>query len=90
MPTYDYICKDCLYEFEEFQKMSDPLLKVCPKCSGTLERKIGGGAGLLFKGNGFYITDYKKSSSPAISSKEESKETKKPEEKKKPKKTDNS
>ena len=60
MPNYDYICNICAYEFEEFQKMSDPLLTVCPKCSGKLERKIGGGGALLFKGSGFYITDYKK------------------------------
>ena len=59
MPTYDYVCTDCSHEFEEFQKMSDPLLEECPECDGKLQRKIGGGAGLLFKGNGFYITDYK-------------------------------
>jgi putative FmdB family regulatory protein len=59
MPTYDYICKACTHEFEEFQKMSDPLLEVCPECNGKLQRKIGGGAGLHFKGSGFYITDYK-------------------------------
>ena len=61
MPTYDYICIDCSHEFEEFQKMSDPVIEKCPKCNGTVRRKISGGAGLLFKGNGFYITDYKKS-----------------------------
>lgn len=60
MPTYDYICVDCSHEFEEFQKMSDPLLFECPKCKGSLQRKIGSGAGLLFKGSGFYVTDYKK------------------------------
>ena len=59
MPTYDYVCNDCTNEFEEFQKMSDPLLTICPECDGKLKRKIGGGAGLLFKGSGFYITDYK-------------------------------
>lgn len=61
MPTYDYICIECSNEFEEFQKMSDPHLENCPQCSGSLRRKIGGGAGLLFKGSGFYITDYKNS-----------------------------
>ena len=61
MPTYDYICIDCSHEFEEFQKMTDPVLETCPQCGGKVKRKIGSGAGLLFKGNGFYITDYKKS-----------------------------
>ena len=60
MPTYDYICIDCSHEFEEFQKMTDPVIKTCPKCGGKVKRKISGGAGLLFKGDGFYITDYKK------------------------------
>lgn len=61
MPTYDYKCSNCGNEFEEFQRMSDPVLTTCPECKeSTLERKIGSGAGLLFKGNGFYITDYKK------------------------------
>jgi putative FmdB family regulatory protein len=82
MPTYDYVCTSCNYEFEEFQKMSDPLLEVCPQCKGKLRRKIGGGAGLHFKGSGFYITDYKnKNSSGNGSSKKE--KTAKPAEKKK-------
>jgi putative FmdB family regulatory protein len=59
MPTYDYICKKCSYEFEEFQSMKAEPLKSCPKCGGLVVRKIGSGAGLLFKGTGFYITDYK-------------------------------
>jgi len=59
MPTYDYICKKCSYEFEEFQSMKAEPLKTCPQCGGFIERKIGSGAGLLFKGSGFYITDYK-------------------------------
>lgn len=62
MPTYDYICTECANEFEEFQRMSDPVLEKCPKCNGKVQRKVGGGAGLLFKGSGFYITDYKKGS----------------------------
>lgn len=60
MPTYDYVCLVCTNEFEEFQKMSDPVLEECPKCKGTVRRKISGGAGLHFKGSGFYATDYKK------------------------------
>ena len=59
MPTYDYICKKCSYEFEEFQSMKAEPLKTCPLCGGFIVRKIGSGAGLLFKGSGFYITDYK-------------------------------
>ncbi|HES59016.1 MAG TPA: zinc ribbon domain-containing protein [Caldithrix sp.] len=59
MPTYEYICKTCGYKFEEFQSMSAEPLKVCPKCNNEIVRKIGTGAGLVFKGSGFYITDYK-------------------------------
>ena len=62
MPTYGYRCKSCSYEFEEFQKITDESLKQCPSCKKeTLIRIIGGGAGLHFKGSGFYQTDYKKS-----------------------------
>ena len=89
MPTYEYICIDCSHEFEEFQKMTDPVLKECPKCAGTLQRKIGGGAGLLFKGNGFYITDYKKADVNKGSTAKAA-ETKKTDDNKKPKKTDES
>lgn len=59
MPTYEYICKTCGHEFEEFQSMSAEPIKYCPKCNNTIVRKIGTGAGLVFKGSGFYITDYK-------------------------------
>lgn len=59
MPTYEYFCKSCGHEFEEFQSMSAEPLKVCPKCGKEIVRKIGTGAGLVFKGSGFYITDYK-------------------------------
>ncbi len=63
MPTYDYRCTSCNHAFEHFQSMSSPLLKKCPKCAKSkLERLIGAGAGLLFKGSGFYITDYRSSS----------------------------
>ncbi len=61
MPTYEYVCTKCGHELEAFQSMKDAPLKVCPACSRrTLRRKVGGGAGLIFKGSGFYITDYKK------------------------------
>ena len=62
MPTYDYECEKCGKRFEVFQKMSDkPVLK-CPKCNGKAQRLIGSGSGVIFKGSGFYQTDYKKSS----------------------------
>ncbi|NOX90846.1 MAG: zinc ribbon domain-containing protein [Calditrichaeota bacterium] len=60
MPTYEYICKDCGYQFEEFQSISAEPISKCPECSGRVEKKISAGAGLVFKGSGFYITDYKK------------------------------
>ncbi len=64
MPTYAYRCKNCQHEFEELQKMSEAPLIRCPVCGkDTLVRMISGGAGLVFKGSGFYGTDYKKSSS---------------------------
>jgi putative FmdB family regulatory protein len=59
MPTYEYECEKCGCHFEEFQKMTDPPLKVCTKCGGRLKRLIGTGAGFLFKGKGFYTTDYR-------------------------------
>jgi len=62
MPTYEYECQKCHKHFDEFQKMTDPPLKTCPFCKGRLVRLISGGAGLIFKGSGFYITDYKKTS----------------------------
>jgi putative FmdB family regulatory protein len=61
MPTYDYRCTACEHRFELVQKMSDPPRKRCPKCGKKVERLIGAGAGLLFKGSGFYITDYRSS-----------------------------
>jgi putative FmdB family regulatory protein len=60
MPTYEYVCSKCGHQFEKFQSMRDEPLKKCPKCSkAALKRLVGGGAGLIFKGSGFYITDYK-------------------------------
>jgi putative FmdB family regulatory protein len=63
MPTYEYECLKCEYKFEEFQNMTDEPLKVCPRCGGKLRRLIGAGAGIIFKGKGFYQTDYKSTSS---------------------------
>ena len=62
MPTYEYRCGKCEHEFEQFQRISDPPLKTCPKCRGRVRRIISAGAGLLFKGSGFYITDYRSES----------------------------
>lgn len=59
MPTYEYRCPSCRREFELFQRMSDKPVAPCPDCSAQAERLISGGAGLLFRGDGFYITDYR-------------------------------
>src|SRR5689334_3849700 len=67
MPTYQYICKKCGHEFEQFQSISAKPLEVCPKelcaqkawAKGKVKRAITGGGGLIFKGSGFYITDYR-------------------------------
>ena len=65
MPTYEYACPKCGHEFEQFQSMLDEPLKKCPKCKKTgVKRLVGGGAGLIFKGTGFYITDYKTKKGP--------------------------
>ncbi len=69
MPTYDYKCKECENEFEEFQQMTDKPVKKCPKCGGKVQRLIGTGAGIVFKGSGFYETDYKKAPVSSESSK---------------------
>ena len=61
MPTYDYICQACGHELEIFQSMSESPKRKCPECGQQkLKRQIGAGAGLIFKGSGFYITDYKR------------------------------
>jgi len=61
MPTYDYECDACGYTFEEFQSITAKPLKECPKCKKKqLRRLIGSGAGVIFKGSGFYETDYKR------------------------------
>lgn len=63
MPTYDYRCLACGHEFESFQSIHQPALRKCPKCKKQkLERLIGSGAGFLFKGGGFYQTDYRSES----------------------------
>ena len=81
MPTYEYHCPNG-HEFEVFQRMSDDPLSECPECGAGAERQISGGAGFLFKGDGFYITDnrsedYKKKASADSSSSGSSKESSK-------------
>jgi len=62
MPTYEYSCDHCGHKLEILQKITDPSLNTCHSCGqDTLRRGPGGGIGLVFKGSGFYITDYKKS-----------------------------
>jgi len=70
MPTYEYRCKKCSHRFEVFQSIKEAPKKTCPKCRGRLERLIGAGAGLLFKGSGFYITDYRSESYKAAAKSE--------------------
>lgn len=72
MPTYEYRCKKCAHPFEKFQNIKDQPEKVCPLCRGEVERLIGSGGGIIFKGSGFYITDYR-SESYKKTAKEESK-----------------
>lgn len=63
MPTYDYICDSCQHEFEAFESIKADPQTLCPACKAeTLRRKIGAGAAILFKGSGFYITDYRSDS----------------------------
>ena len=59
MPTYDYECTICGHGFEAFHSISAEPLSDCPKCEGSVKRLIGAGAGILFKGSGFYQTDYR-------------------------------
>jgi len=75
MPTYDYKCRRCGHRFEVFQSMTDDPVKKCPKCGGEVERLIGAGAGLIFKGNGFYITDYRSESYRKAEKADKSKES---------------
>ena len=63
MPTYDYLCDGCGHKFELFQSINDPLQRKCPKCKKLkLRRLFGTGAAVMFKGSGFYTTDYRSDS----------------------------
>ncbi len=85
MPTYDYECKDCHHAFEVFQSMSAKPLRKCPECGGKVKRLIGTGAGIIFKGSGFYETDYKRKNS--VQTSQPKKEEKVPEKKTETKKS---
>jgi len=82
MPTYDYLCRECGEKFEHFQSMSSPALKIFPFCENCkkenckVERIISGGTGLIFKGSGFYLTDYKNKKSDSKKSKSGNSENK--------------
>lgn len=87
MPTYEYVCDACEHEFEEFQSMSAKHLKKCPECGkNKLRRLIGTGAGIIFKGSGFYETDYRSDGY----NKDKKADTEKKSEKKSEKKADSS
>ncbi len=62
MPTYEYECEKCGNKFEVFQNIKEDPIKKCPKCKGRVQRLIGAGAGIIFKGSGFYATDYRSES----------------------------
>ena len=72
MPTYEYRCTECGVEFERFQKMNDARIDECPECKSKVQRLISRGGGILFKGTGFYATDYRSGSPPSESKKPES------------------
>ncbi|MBF0595335.1 MAG: zinc ribbon domain-containing protein [Candidatus Omnitrophica bacterium] len=73
MPTYDYECRACAHIFEALQTMSEPKLTKCPRCGkDQLARLMGSGSGVIFKGSGFYETDYKKKEAPKSEKKDSS------------------
>jgi len=59
MPTYEYECRDCGHAFERFQGINEDPISLCPECQGKVRRLISSGGGLVFKGPGFYATDYR-------------------------------
>jgi putative FmdB family regulatory protein len=79
MPTYSYLCEGCGNEFERFQAITAKPLRMCPKCGKKrLKRLIGTGAGIIFKGSGFYQTDYRSESYKKAEKSEKSSTEKKP------------
>ena len=84
MPTYDYICNDCEKIYEYFQSMSDAPIRECPECKkNSLRRVISGGTGLIFKGSGYYLTDYKNKKTQSSEDKKSNKKKKAKKNKKK-------
>lgn len=59
MPTYEYQCQKCGLKFERFQNIKEEPIRECPECSGSVKKLISAGAGIIFKGSGFYITDHR-------------------------------
>jgi len=83
MPTYDYRCDACGHVFDAFQSITEAALKKCPKCKkNKLRRLIGAGSGIIFKGSGFYETDYKRSRTSSSESSEKKPSEAKPAESK--------
>ncbi|MBI1871187.1 MAG: zinc ribbon domain-containing protein [Chlamydiae bacterium] len=70
MPTYEYKCSRCHKVFEKFQRMTERPLRTCPSCKGRVKRLLGTGAGIIFKGSGFYSTDYRSESYKTSAKKE--------------------
>ena len=77
MPTYEYKCNKCEERFELFQKMNDKPIENCPLCKGNVTRLIGTGIGIIFKGSGFYETDYKRKETKFSSTNKEQKKVSK-------------
>lgn len=80
MPTYEYECTKCDHRFEVFQSMKDEPLKRCPKCRCKIRKVLGSGAGIIFKGSGFYQTDYRSKDYHEAAKKEKSAATSAPNE----------
>lgn len=79
MPTYEYECRACGHAFETMHSMTAPVLRKCPKCGKLkLDRLVSGGAGVIFKGSGFYETDYKRTRRGGESAHSSGKDDKRP------------
>lgn len=90
MPTYEYECQRCGHTFELFQSMKDKPRQRCPKCRGKVKRLFGTGAGIIFKGSGFYETDYRSSEYKSAAKKDKDSEKTTPAPKKDDKKKSSS